>query len=604
MLKRLLGLKAWVALTAIFLLLIVMFSLSGKFTEIATGNDDIMRLVQIRDVLAGQSWYDHMQYRMGPEGGTAMHWSRIIDAPIIGLTLFFDLFLPRETAESFAIFLWPILTGMALIVALDLWRKDNPREDLRPFVWGFGCAILLILFVTFYMFHPGRIDHHNVQMGALILAFVALSDPNFKARRFALAGIMTGLSLAIGTEALLFLGVNCAFVALLWAFKGQAVARAVRMFGAGFGLTAVIGFLIDTAPNAYGVISCDALNINYLVLALCGGLGLAILTYISKLDNRVRRFVGLVGLGVIVFAVLLLMSPSCLTNPLGELPQTAQTFWLDNVEEAQPLWSKRGLTNGVFIYFIGFISFAGIISLLRYKRQGFTAGHIYQLALTAVIVLMITYQIRYFVFGVVIGTFLLIPWAAEQFVEGKAKSKDSVAYIFALALSCVSFWHVPSVIMMHFNPDEDKTVVASSNVGVDGVENSDSEEETDICFPDVLEDYLNGRAPTTILAEPNLTSPILLLTDHRALNGNYHRNGVGIDMAVRVFLSTPHEAALTMAKHNMDLVIYCDDRSAYKVYAADGEGNFTDHLIANDLPAAFVKVNQASDDHVSVWRLK
>lgn len=604
MLKRLLGLKAWVALTAIFLLLIVMFALSGQYTEIGTDNDDVMRLVQIRDVLAGQSWYDHMQYRMGPEGGTAMHWSRIIDAPIIGLILFFDLFLPRETAESFAIFLWPILTGMALIVALDLWRKDNPREDLRPFIWGFGCVILLVLFVTFYMFHPGRIDHHNVQMGALILAFVSLSDPSFKARRFALAGIMTGLSLAIGTEALLFLGVNCAFVALLWAFKGQEVARAVRMFGAGFGLTAVIGFLIDTAPSAYGTISCDALNINYLVLALCGGLGLSALTYISKLDEALRRFVGLGVLGGIVLVVLLLMSPSCLTNPLGDLPQTAQTFWLDNVEEAQPLLSKRGLKNGIFIYFIGFISFAGIVSLLRYKRQGFTAGHIYQLALTAVIILMITYQLRYFVFGVVIGTFLLIPWAAEQFVDGKAKSKDSVAYIFALALSCVSFWHVPAVTLALLSPDEDKEVVASNNIGEDGIKNSESEDETDICFPDILETYLKGRTPTTILAEPNLTSPILMKTHHRALNGNYHRNGIGIDMAVKAFLSTPQEAALTMGEQNMGFVIYCDDRSAYKVYAADGEGNLADRLMADDLPAPFVKVNEASDDHVTIWRLK
>ncbi len=45
-------------------------------------NDDVMRLVQIRDLLAGQSWFDLTQYRLGLDGGTLMHWSRLIDLPI------------------------------------------------------------------------------------------------------------------------------------------------------------------------------------------------------------------------------------------------------------------------------------------------------------------------------------------------------------------------------------------------------------------------------------------------------------------------------------------------------------------------------------------
>ena len=45
-------------------------------------NDSLLRIVQVRDLIAGQGWFDLTQYRMGLDGGFVMHWSRIVDAPI------------------------------------------------------------------------------------------------------------------------------------------------------------------------------------------------------------------------------------------------------------------------------------------------------------------------------------------------------------------------------------------------------------------------------------------------------------------------------------------------------------------------------------------
>ena len=50
-------------------------------------NDSLLRLVQIRDLIGGQGWFDLHQYRMGPEGGFVMHWSRLVDAPIAAIML-------------------------------------------------------------------------------------------------------------------------------------------------------------------------------------------------------------------------------------------------------------------------------------------------------------------------------------------------------------------------------------------------------------------------------------------------------------------------------------------------------------------------------------
>ena len=50
-------------------------------------NDSLLRLVQIRDLIGGQGWFDLHQYRMGPDGGFVMHWSRLVDAPIAAIML-------------------------------------------------------------------------------------------------------------------------------------------------------------------------------------------------------------------------------------------------------------------------------------------------------------------------------------------------------------------------------------------------------------------------------------------------------------------------------------------------------------------------------------
>ena len=55
---------------------------SRRFRLPIGDNDSLLRLVEIRDLLGGQGWFDLHQYRMGPPGGFVMHWSRLVDAPI------------------------------------------------------------------------------------------------------------------------------------------------------------------------------------------------------------------------------------------------------------------------------------------------------------------------------------------------------------------------------------------------------------------------------------------------------------------------------------------------------------------------------------------
>ncbi|MGO7426910.1 hypothetical protein ACCT09_45980, partial [Rhizobium ruizarguesonis] len=68
-----------IAYSVILAAAILITKLSGATDYVGPDNDDGMRLVEVRDFLAGQGWFDLMQYRLGLDGGTLMHWSRLID---------------------------------------------------------------------------------------------------------------------------------------------------------------------------------------------------------------------------------------------------------------------------------------------------------------------------------------------------------------------------------------------------------------------------------------------------------------------------------------------------------------------------------------------
>jgi len=131
----------------------------------ALDNDSAMRLVSVRDLLAGQGWFDLTQSRLGLEGGFEMHWSRLIDAPIAGLVLFFDLFTDRHQAEIVAITFWPLLM-LAAVVAL-VSRIGNALGD--PVAGPVSGALVAGMFWGDARFLPGDIDHHNAQVALLLL---------------------------------------------------------------------------------------------------------------------------------------------------------------------------------------------------------------------------------------------------------------------------------------------------------------------------------------------------------------------------------------------------------------------------------------------------
>jgi hypothetical protein len=335
--------------------------------------DDAMRLVEVREFLAGRGWFDLHEVRLDPPVGYDTHWSRLIDAGLAGLFLAFRSFAAPDMAEALMRAAWPLiwlLAAMGAVAALA-WRIAGRNAALAALV---VCACAL---PAFQHFKPGRIDHHNVQI-ALALAVVAAAAWSDRARHAAaLAGALTGLAAAVGLEGLPFLATGGAALALRFAASGrgdptdavgsQAAAPALAAYGLALAAGMLLAFLVGVAPAQWGRSACDAIAVNWLLAAGGGGLGLALAARTLRRSAATARLgaVGLVGAAACLAFVL--AEPRCIHGPFAMTDAAVKAIWLDQVDEMEPL---LGFVRGFPLLGAWLCSFplVGLLALLWLAR--------------------------------------------------------------------------------------------------------------------------------------------------------------------------------------------------------------------------------------------
>ncbi|HYI04579.1 MAG TPA: hypothetical protein VD858_06800, partial [Reyranella sp.] len=196
------------ALVTLVWLLVALALLLQHWTQTAEtllDTDDAMRLAQLRNWLGGpglfSGWFDLHQARMQPPEGYGTHWSRLIDAGLAGLLFVFGLFTDNASAERLMRAWWPLLwllptiAGMAAIA----WRVAG-REAATV-----ALLLALVGVPAYQQFTPGRIDHHNVQIALTMLTVAATVWSDRWRWGATAAGLLTGLALTIGFEAVPYL---------------------------------------------------------------------------------------------------------------------------------------------------------------------------------------------------------------------------------------------------------------------------------------------------------------------------------------------------------------------------------------------------------------
>jgi len=78
--------------------------------------DDAMRLTTVRDLLAGQGWWDHIQHRLNAPYGAEIHWSHLVDAAEGGVMPAAETGFAGGMAETIAVYAGRCCLLLALLV--------------------------------------------------------------------------------------------------------------------------------------------------------------------------------------------------------------------------------------------------------------------------------------------------------------------------------------------------------------------------------------------------------------------------------------------------------------------------------------------------------
>ena len=541
--------------------LLFVSAVSGRFSLSALEADNAMRLVEIQDYLNGQNWFDVSQARLGPGGGTAMHWSRLVDLPILLIRAVLDVFLSPEAALYWAVMIWPPLSVLLLVFGLVAGARFLGGRAVLIFT----CIIAGTILFRHQNFLSGSIDHHNLQMGFLAISLAFSIDPKRTPASLALAGAALASSLAVGVEVYLFVAVICAFHGLDWAVAGRAARNGAAAFGASLGLMTAVFFFASISPSDYGAVSCDALSIVTVCAAMLGGLGLAIAAFSLSAKSLVWRLAGLGILGAACGLLLKLQAPQCLANPIDALPEFVRTMWLDNVAEARPFFAPRPnmLQEGPFM--IGISLVAALVSAWQIRTGTHRRAHILFLALILADLFMTLQQIRFYSFGHIFAILPLGVWVAGLYSAKPEGGERGVAYVLALAVSVPLVWGAPGLFLKGKAANGGTSPVAGATCA----------------GPDTLA-ALDAQPAGLVLAVADTAPDILRHTGQRALYGHYHRNVAGIDLALRIFITGPDEAAELIESGGVNYILACPSHPEMTLLGQAYPEGLAARLVAGD----------------------
>lgn len=553
-------------------------------------NDSLMRLVEVRDMIGGQGWFDLNQYRMGPEGGFAMHWSRLVDAPIAAIMLAASpLVGGMAAAETVAQILWPaLLFCLTLFFIVRTARVFGGEPAVLPAI-VIGAAALHFIGV----FAPGALDHHNVQLMLSSASLCLLVEAPGKRWAAMVSGACAALMLAVGMETAPYVAVIGLCVAGLFLLGGKGDAEVARNFGLGFAGIGVLAFFITVPASGWAVAQCDAFSVVQFAVAALAGLGLASIASVDAASRtRARRLISLGLLGGAVGAVILLMFPQCIADPYSMLDERLRKDWLDHVSEAKSLFTLIASEPGAVIAryttpLIGLVWMAVSFRGRPWRRPDILVG-----AVLAAAFAVSVWQVRGSTFSIAFAVIPLSAWIAtwrQRAVaspSGWVSAKMIAVWLVSLNASWTGAAAAASVAFERNAPD-----------AAEGSAGRDCEGRQDYAALARLPEAL-------VLAISNLGSPILAYSGHRSLSGPYHRNVDGFRLALDAHTGSADEARSIIERHRIGLVAVCPANAESLFLKQRAPEGFLAMLIDGAAPNWLELVDASADQPLRLYRVR
>lgn len=527
--------------------------------------DDMMRLQQIRDWLAGQRFADLSQHRLGAPPGLAMHWSRLPDLVPGGIIAVLTPFAGQRLAELVAVIVWPTaLFAAALLLVTRIARLLGGSAIART-----ATVVAGIAFPATTIFLPGRIDHHGLQI-VLMLIVVRSLVARAAIEPGLVAGLAAAASLVIGMETVPLIAAAGAAMAIEW-LRARGGADD-RMMGFGIGLGAgLLAASIVFRASLWTYAACDGFTMTAwraAVIAAFAPMGMALAAR-DIASPATRAVLGAIITGVIATGIVL-VAPQCLA-PYGGVDPLLVRLWLAKVGEAQPLLSA---SLSVMIGYAG-VMIVGIAAsgwqLHKTRDQRWAGLLIVQLAALVLSCL----QMR----GAYAGAILAAPGLAALIAAARARG----------AVSLAGAW-LGSAGMLY--PIAAQAIVPLPGVGAGAAA------ATGGCTAPAQLAALRRLRPGVLLAPLDLGAYALGATRLSVVGAPYHRNNAGNMAVFRFFLGSPAQAAEIAQAWHVRYVALCGDS-----FGAAGPGAFAYALRHGERPRWLVPID-APDPTLALYRVE
>jgi hypothetical protein len=553
--------------------------------------DDAMRMVQVRDLLAGQGRWDLAQYRVNPAGGgVLMHWSRIVDAPLAAGIAILEPLFGQALAERIVMTLWPPLLGALLgVVCVSGYRNLSDRR--------IAYVVPLFLIMAGYIivqFRPLRVDHHGWQiLFAMIVMAQALRPATFKAGLY--AGLAAAALLAVSIEGLPIVALFAALAALRWALNGRSAdrARLCGYLGALAGGALLFQFL-TRGPAGIAGHWCDSLSAPYLAAF---GVAAA-LTFAAARIDPTRPWGRLASLGAVAVAAagaLVWTEPQCARGPFASLDPVVVQYWYRHVLEGQPLWASKP-ADAIHVLLPSLVGLAG--SLLAWRGAATAvdrrnwATMIVALAGAAALSLFVLRSVgTAHLFALPGCAWLgLRAWTWARSI-GSTLPRILASVAAALTLPLLGSMAVVAAFEMLF---------PASKAAEEGA--TTPREST--CLDRDAIAALDRLPPTTILTPIDLGPSVLFWTRHSLVATPHHRNREAMADTIRIFVGDPAAAEALVRKQGATLLVYCRTANDFTGYRRARKDALAAQLYAGTPPAWLEAVPLSSRAGLSVWRVK
>jgi len=516
--------------------------------------DDYLRLQQVRDWLAGQSWFDVTQHRINPPTGGIMHWSRVVDLPIAAGILLLTPLVGQPTAEMITATALPLII---MLIAMLLVAAITARTVGK--MWApISAACVPFSAITYPQVLPLRIDHHGWQLVLALTLLWGLLDETRKRRSGVIAGIAAAFWLNISIEGLPVVTCAAFILGARWLFDARELPRLQAYL---WSLT--LGSLAlgtATMPNAWALAECDRVSQPYILAFITASLAAGAASW-PRLAKDWRWRVGFAGATAAAAAAAFAISgPACLGGPFAALDPLTTQMWLDRVGESKPL-IRRGL--GSFISAGGFALLgcigAGIAVYMTRGEERLRWITIFTLALAASALMFALSRT-----GAVAHGFAA---AGAAFLAAmllrRARAMGSVV-VRALGTTMALAAATPILLLPALKLDLNPTTVRR------------------VC--NTAYGALNSLPPGLVYAPLDIGPRMIAHTPMSVIATGHHRNHVAMHEVIATFTGPAEQARETILNRHAAYVIVCADAHEIRNYARYAPNSFAAQLIERRTP--------------------